>query len=76
MACNALFANTLLRVFATNLLAQNDDTACFATVPEVYPASQARTYATVGVRLERKAPMTHFYLAGHKPLISLHFSSN
>jgi iron complex outermembrane receptor protein len=47
-------ANTQLRVFGNNLLAQNYDTARFVTVPEVYTATQARTYATVGVRLELK----------------------
>ena len=35
-----------------HLLAQNDDTAFFTTVPEVYTATQARTRATVGVSTE------------------------
>ena len=46
--------NTQLRVFGNNLLAQNYDTARFVTVPEVFTSTQARTYATVGVRLELK----------------------
>ena len=47
-------ANAPLRAFGKYLLAQNDDTARFATVPEVYTATQARIGATVGVRSERK----------------------
>jgi outer membrane receptor for ferrienterochelin and colicins len=47
-------ANTQLRVFGNNLLAQNYDTSRFVTVPEVFSSTRARTYATVGVRLELK----------------------
>ena len=34
-------------MFGNNLLVQNDDTARAIAVPEVYTATQARTYATV-----------------------------
>lgn len=49
-----LSANTQVRVFGNNLLSQNYDTARSVTLPEVFTSTQARTYATVGVRLETK----------------------
>ncbi|WP_020655198.1 TonB-dependent receptor plug domain-containing protein [Massilia niastensis] len=47
-------AHTQLRLFGSNLLSQNYDTARSVTLPDVFTSTQSRTYATVGVRLETK----------------------